>query len=65
MLLMDEDTAETNFMIRDRRMQQLISKDKEPITPLLIRLDNFVFMMLPILISITKVLTVFKNTSVY
>ncbi|NES25858.1 MAG: ATPase, partial [Symploca sp. SIO3E6] len=23
----------TNFMIRDRRMQQLIAKDKEPITP--------------------------------
>ena len=33
LLLLDEDTAATNFMIRDRRMQQLISKDKEPITP--------------------------------
>lgn len=33
MLLVDEDTAATNFMIRDRRMQQLIAKDKEPITP--------------------------------
>ena len=33
LLLVDEDTAATNFMIRDRRMQQLISKDKEPITP--------------------------------
>ncbi len=32
-LLVDEDTAATNFMIRDRRMQQLIVKDKEPITP--------------------------------
>jgi predicted ABC-class ATPase len=32
-LLVDEDTAATNFMIRDRRMQQLISKNKEPITP--------------------------------
>lgn len=32
-LLIDEDTAATNFMIRDRRMQQLIAKDKEPITP--------------------------------
>lgn len=32
-LLVDEDTAATNFMIRDRRMQQLIIKDKEPITP--------------------------------
>ena len=33
LLLVDEDTSATNFMIRDRRMQQLISKDKEPITP--------------------------------
>ncbi|EDX85982.1 hypothetical protein S7335_3685 [Synechococcus sp. PCC 7335] len=32
-LLIDEDTAATNFMIRDRKMQALISKDKEPITP--------------------------------
>lgn len=32
-LLIDEDTAATNFMIRDRHMQTLISKDKEPITP--------------------------------
>jgi len=32
-LLVDEDTAATNFMIRDRRMQQLIAKEKEPITP--------------------------------
>ncbi|MEM9090697.1 MAG: ABC-ATPase domain-containing protein [Cyanobacteria bacterium P01_F01_bin.53] len=32
-LLIDEDTAATNFMIRDRNMQTLIAKDKEPITP--------------------------------
>jgi predicted ABC-class ATPase len=32
-LLIDEDTSATNFMIRDRRMQALIAKDKEPITP--------------------------------
>ena len=32
-LLVDEDTAATNFMIRDRRMQELIAKYKEPITP--------------------------------
>ena len=32
-LLIDEDTAATNFMIRDRKMQALIAKDKEPITP--------------------------------
>ncbi|HEC17595.1 MAG TPA: ATPase [Sedimenticola sp.] len=34
LLLIDEDTSATNFMIRDRRMQALISKEKEPITPL-------------------------------
>ncbi len=33
LLLVDEDTAATNFMIRDRRMQALIAKDQEPITP--------------------------------
>ncbi len=33
-LLIDEDTSATNFMIRDRRMQALVAKDKEPITPL-------------------------------
>ena len=32
-LLVDEDTSATNFMIRDHRMQELVSKDKEPITP--------------------------------
>ncbi len=32
-LLMDEDTCATNFMIRDARMQKLIVKEKEPITP--------------------------------
>ncbi len=32
-LLIDEDTSATNFMIRDHRMQELIAKDKEPITP--------------------------------
>jgi len=32
-LLIDEDTSATNFMIRDQRMQQLIAKEKEPITP--------------------------------
>lgn len=33
LLLIDEDTAATNFMIRDRRMQALIARDREPITP--------------------------------
>lgn len=32
-LLIDEDTSATNFMIRDRRMQALIAKAREPITP--------------------------------
>lgn len=33
LLLIDEDTSATNFMIRDHRMQELISKRDEPITP--------------------------------
>ncbi|KUK83108.1 MAG: putative ATPase [Pelotomaculum thermopropionicum] len=33
LLLLDEDTSATNFMIRDARMQSLVTKDKEPITP--------------------------------
>ncbi len=32
-LLIDEDTSATNFMIRDDRMAQLVSDEKEPITP--------------------------------
>ncbi len=32
-LLLDEDTSATNFMIRDVRMQKLVAKEKEPITP--------------------------------
>jgi len=31
-LLMDEDTCATNFLIRDQRMQQLVRKEHEPIT---------------------------------
>jgi predicted ABC-class ATPase len=37
LLLIDEDTSATNFMIRDARMQQLVVRDKEPITPFLHR----------------------------
>ena len=37
-LLIDEDTSATNFMIRDKRMQQLVKQDKEPITPYLYRI---------------------------
>lgn len=32
-LLIDEDTSATNFMIRDDIMQRLVVKEKEPITP--------------------------------
>ncbi|MCL6521884.1 MAG: ABC-ATPase domain-containing protein [Firmicutes bacterium] len=33
LLLMDEDTCATNFMVRDRRMQRLIPPEQEPIVP--------------------------------
>ena len=33
LLLIDEDTSATNFMIRDARMQALVQKEHEPITP--------------------------------
>ena len=33
LLLLDEDTSATNFMVRDARMQKLVHKDQEPITP--------------------------------
>ncbi len=36
-LLLDEDTSATNFMVRDGRMQALVHKEHEPITPLLDR----------------------------
>ena len=39
-LLIDEDTSATNFMIRDARMQALVAKDKEPITPLVQRIED-------------------------
>lgn len=37
LLLFDEDTSATNFMIRDERMQRLVAKEKEPITPFIDR----------------------------
>jgi predicted ABC-class ATPase len=40
LLLFDEDTAATNFMIRDERMQRLVKKDKEPITPFIDRVSE-------------------------
>ncbi|MBN1670272.1 MAG: ABC-ATPase domain-containing protein [Kiritimatiellae bacterium] len=36
-LLLDEDTCATNLMIRDARMQELVEKAGEPITPLVDR----------------------------
>ncbi|MDH7496940.1 MAG: ABC-ATPase domain-containing protein [Syntrophomonadaceae bacterium] len=36
-LLLDEDTSATNFMIRDARMQRLVAKEREPITPFIDR----------------------------
>ncbi len=36
-LLIDEDTAATNFMIRDARMRRLVPGDREPITPFIDR----------------------------
>ncbi len=35
--LIDEDTSATNFMLRDELMQQIISREKEPITPFIER----------------------------
>ena len=40
LLLMDEDTCATNFMIRDARMQALITSNEEPITPLVDRIGE-------------------------
>jgi len=36
-LLMDEDTSATNFMVRDELMQTVIAREQEPITPFLER----------------------------
>lgn len=36
-LLLDEDTSASNFMVRDARMQALVHKEHEPITPLVDR----------------------------
>ena len=33
LLLIDEDTSATNFILRDARMQTLVAREKEPITP--------------------------------
>ena len=38
--LLDEDTSATNFMVRDAFMQQVIQREKEPITPFLERAED-------------------------
>ena len=40
LLLIDEDTSATNFMIRDELMQRLVSKEMEPITPFIDQVGN-------------------------
>lgn len=40
LFLIDEDTSATNFMVRDTFMQQVISREKEPITPFLERAQD-------------------------
>ena len=40
LLLFDEDTSATNFMIRDERMQRLVNRDKEPIIPFIDRVNE-------------------------
>lgn len=39
-LLIDEDTSATNFMVRDGRMAQLVSDEKEPITPFIRKIKS-------------------------
>lgn len=39
-LLIDEDTCATNFMIRDDLMQKVISREDEPITPFISRIEQ-------------------------
>jgi len=39
-LLIDEDTSATNFMIRDHRMQELVAREREPITPFIDRVHQ-------------------------
>lgn len=40
LLMIDEDTSATNFMIRDEKMKALVAKDKEPITPFITRVRS-------------------------
>ena len=40
LLLLDEDTSATNFMVRDVRMQALVSKANEPITKVVLSKES-------------------------
>ena len=40
LILIDEDTSATNFMIQDPLMQEIITTQKEPITPLTDQIQN-------------------------
>lgn len=40
LLLIDEDTSATNFMIRDELMQRVVHRDVEPITPFIDRIQE-------------------------
>ena len=40
LLLIDEDTSATNFMVRDSLMASVVSPDKEPITPFISRIRD-------------------------
>ena len=40
LLLIDEDTSATNFMVRDELMARVVAKDKEPITPFISRIRD-------------------------
>ncbi|MCI9081221.1 MAG: ABC-ATPase domain-containing protein [Lachnospiraceae bacterium] len=40
LLLIDEDTSATNFMIRDELMQRVVHRDSEPITPFIDRIQE-------------------------
>lgn len=39
LLLIDEDTSATNFMIRDELMQRVVNRNQEPITPFIERVQ--------------------------
>lgn len=39
-LIMDEDTCAANFIVRDQKMQKLVKKDDEPITPFIDRVRD-------------------------